>query len=79
MRYAWFFTNAVVATEVSLSAVSGVGARGSPVKVGEAMLDFRLSAVCCAVETGLLASEVLSTFASHTLDLAREVIHAGSA
>ncbi len=51
----------------------------SPVNVGAARSALRLNAVCCAVDTGLLASEVLSTFASHTLDLAREVIHAGSA
>ncbi len=62
-----------------MTQIDPVGSVGVPVKVGDARSAFRLSAVCPAVDTGLLASEVLSTFASHTLDLAREVIHAGSA
>jgi hypothetical protein len=49
------------------------------VRAGEARLALRLSAVCCAVETGLLISLVLSTFPRPTLDFAREVIHEGSA
>ncbi len=72
-------TNAVVASCVVLVPGVAVGAVGVPVSPGDARSALRLNAVCCAVDTGLLASEVLSTFASHTLDLAREVIHAGSA
>ena len=34
--YPWFFTNAVVAREVSLSPLAGVGPVGSPVKIGDA-------------------------------------------
>ena len=37
-------------------------------KVGDAIVDFRSSAVCCAVDTGLFASVVLSTFPSPTID-----------
>ena len=72
-------TYAVVAIEVSLSVVSGVGAVGSPVNIGEARLALRARAVVSAVEIGLLRSEVLSTLARPTLDFAREVIHTGSA
>ena len=39
-----------------------------PVKVGEARLAFKASAVCCAVETGLAVSAVLSTLAKPTMD-----------
>jgi hypothetical protein len=39
-----------------------------PVNVGEARLAFRSSAVCVAVETGLFASDVLSTLDRPTLD-----------
>ena len=45
MIYPWFFTNAVVAIEVSLSPLAGVGPVGSPVRTGEAILALRLSAV----------------------------------
>jgi hypothetical protein len=40
-----------------------------PVKVGEARFAFRFKAVCWAVLTGLLASDVLSTFPRPTIDL----------
>ena len=40
-----------------------------PVKVGEARLAFKFKAVCCAVETGLFASLVLSTFPRPTMVL----------
>ena len=39
-----------------------------PVNVGAARLAFRLSAVCCAVDTGLPASLVLSTEPRPTID-----------
>ena len=39
-----------------------------PVNVGAAKLALRSSALCVAVDTGLLASEVLSTFESPTED-----------
>ena len=54
-------TYAVVATLVLLSLDETVGAITVPVNVGPAKLAFKFSAVCCAVETGLLASLVLST------------------
>ena len=72
-------TNAVVARVVQLSVIRGVGAVGTHERAGDAIFALRLRAVCCAVDTGLFASLVLSTFASHTLDLASDVIHAGSA
>ena len=55
-------TNAVVA--ICVVAVPGVavGANGAPVSVGDAKFAFRSREVCVAVETGLLASLVLSTF-----------------
>ena len=39
-----------------------------PVKVGLARLAFKSSAVCCAVDTGLLASLVLVTLPNPTID-----------
>ena len=47
----------------------GVGAVGTPVKVGEAKFDFKSSAACCAVLTGLFASVVLSTLPNPTIPL----------
>ena len=44
-----------------------VGAKGVPVKVGEAIFAFKSNAVCCAVDTGLLASEVLFTLPKPTM------------
>ena len=44
-----------------------VGKVGVPVKVGEANGAFKSNTVCVAVETGLLASVVLSTFAKPTM------------
>ena len=38
----------------------------SPVKSAPAKLAFKFNAVCCAVDTGLLVSLVLSTFPSPT-------------
>ena len=35
-----------------------------PVNVGDALFDFKSSAVCVAVEIGLFRSDVLSTFSS---------------
>ena len=46
-----------------------VGAKGVPVKVGEAILAFKSKAVCCSVDTGLSASEVLFTLPKPTIDL----------
>ena len=45
---------------------AAVGAVGVPVNAGEASGALKSSAVCVAVETGLLASEVLSTLPSPT-------------
>lgn len=65
-------TKAVVARAVVLfhadcvTPVVPVGREGVPVKACEAIFAFRFSAVCCAVDTGLFASLVLSTFHSHT-------------
>ena len=42
----WFFTNAVVAIVVPLSAKAGVGAVGVPVRAGEARSALRSRAVC---------------------------------
>jgi hypothetical protein len=53
---------AVVAICVLLVPANAVGAVGVPVNVGEARLALRSNAVWVAVDTGLLASEVLSTF-----------------
>jgi hypothetical protein len=64
-------TKAVVAIEVSLSAAAGVGAVGLPVSAGEAKLAFKSNAVCWAVETGLLTSDVLSTLPRPTSPLTR--------
>jgi len=60
-------TNAVVATLVVLSPAVGVGARGVPVNVGLASGAFKSNAVWVAVETGLLASEVLFTLPKPTI------------
>ena len=54
-------TNSVVAICVVLVAAAAVGAVGTPVSAGEASGALRLRAVCVAVDTGLLASVVLST------------------
>src|SRR5262245_46981525 len=62
-------TKAVVATEVSLSPAVGVGAVGLPVKAGEAIFALSAMAVACAVESGLLASLVLSTLPNPTAAL----------
>ena len=62
-------TNAVVAIWVVEVPAVAVGAVGVPVKSGEASGAFASSAVCVAVDTGLLASEVLSTEPSPTIDL----------
>ncbi len=56
VRYAWFFTNAVVARVVLLSPVDGVGAVGVPVSDGDARLALRLSAV---VTNAVVASAVV--------------------
>ena len=45
-----------------------------PVNVGESRFDLRSSAVCVAVETGLSASDVLSTFARPTEDFVSAAI-----
>ena len=44
-----------------------VGAINVPVKVGLVKLAFKFSAVCVAVDTGLLASLVLSTLLKPTM------------
>ena len=64
-------TKAVVAICVVFVPTVAVGAAGVPVRVGDARLALRLSAVCCAVETGLLASDVLSTLPRPTSPLTR--------
>src|SRR5688572_8356401 len=59
-----------------LTPAEGLGVAGNaicpavvttPEKVGLAKLAFRSRAVCCAVETGLLASLVLVTFPNPTI------------
>ena len=60
-------TKAVVAICVVLVAGAAVGADGTPVSVGLAKSAFKFSAVCVAVETGLLRSLVLSTFPNPTI------------
>ena len=62
-------TNSVVASWVVFVPVAGVGADGIPVNVGDAKFDFKSRAVCCAVETGLFTSEVLSALSSPTIAL----------
>ena len=59
-------TKAVLAICVVLVPAPAVGAVGVPVRAGEARSALRLSAVCCAVLTGLPASVVLSTLANPT-------------
>ena len=44
-----------------------MGKTGLPVKVGDSKGAFRFNAVCAAEETGLFASDVLSTFAKSTI------------
>jgi len=66
------FTNAVVASCVVFVSAAAVGAAGIPVNVGAAMFALRFKAVCVAVETGLLASVVLSTFPNPTCALVTE-------
>ena len=74
------FTNSVVAICVEFVLAEAVGAEGVPVKVGEArsafkfkeastllILAFKSNADWVAVEIGLLASEVLSTFPRPTI------------
>ena len=56
----------VVSRKPAAAAVPA-GIRTLPVKVGEARLALRFRAVCWAVDTGLLASEVLFTFPSPTI------------
>ena len=60
-------TNAVVAILVESSVPVCVGAVGLPVNDGESKLAFKSKAVCVAVETGLFASDVLSTLPSPTI------------
>ena len=60
-------TYALVAA--SKEPVPVAGSVTTPVKVGLAKLALRSSAVCCAVDTGLLASLVLSTLPKPTADL----------
>ena len=62
-------TNSVVASWVVFVPVVGVGADGIPVNVGDAKLDFKSRALCCAVLTGLFASEVLSALPRPTIAL----------
>ena len=62
-------TNSVVANCVVFVPEDGVGAVGTPVKAGDAKFDFKSSAACCAVDTGLFASLVLSAFPSPTIPL----------
>ena len=45
------------------------GAVTMPVNVGVALLAFRSNAACCAVDTGLAVSAVLSTEPKPTIDL----------
>ena len=59
----------MLAIVVEESDVAAVGTAGVPVKVGDARFALRLSAVCCAVETGLFVSLVLSTLPKPTIDL----------
>lgn len=66
VTYPCAFTNAVVAIWVVFVAVAAVGAVGVPVNSGLAKFAFKLKAVCVAVETGLLASLVLSTLDNPT-------------
>ena len=56
-----------------LVPTAAVGAAGVPVKVGELISALRFKAVCPAVDTGLLASEVLSTFPSPTCVAVTEI------
>jgi hypothetical protein len=62
------FTVVVVPDTVRLPEIVTSAAVSVPVNVGAAFGAFKSSAVCVAVETGLLASEVLSTFPRPTED-----------
>ena len=66
-------TNSVVAIWVELFPAVAVGAKGVPVKVGDAKGAFKFKAVCPAVETGLFASLVLSTLPKPTSPLTMPV------
>jgi hypothetical protein len=59
-------TCAVVASCVVFVLTAAVGAVGTPVSAGLARFALRFKAVCCAVETGLPASLVLSTLLKPT-------------
>ena len=62
-------TKAVVASCVVLVEDAAVGAVGVPVSAGDARGAFRSKAVWVALDTGLLASDVLSTFPRPTIPL----------
>ncbi len=65
-------TNAVVATWVVFVPLVAVGAVGTPVNAGLANGAFRSNAVWVAPDTGLFASEVLSTLPKPTSVLLKE-------
>ena len=62
----WRAPDAVLVETVVL-VINVVGKVTVPVNVGDAIVALRSSAVCCAVDTGLLASLVLSTLPSPTI------------
>ena len=53
-----------------------VGNTGKPVKVGDTKFAFKSNAVCCAVLTGLLTSDVLFIFPKPRLDKAAVALFA---
>lgn len=55
---------------VAAPTIAAVIHQTVPVNVGEATLALRFNAVCCAVDTGFAASEVLSTFHNERLERA---------
>ena len=58
-------TDKTLLNDASLETI--VGVVNVPVNVGESIFAFKLSAVSVAVDTGLFASDVLSTFPSPTV------------
>ena len=63
----------IVASAIIVDVTVPLGRVTVPVKVGEARFALRSRAVCWAVDTGLFASEVLSTLARPTSPLTRPV------
>ena len=63
------FVSAGPVVSISIPPTVILGIVAMPVNVGVALFAFRSNAVCCAVDTGLAVSAVLSTEPKPTIDL----------